>query len=127
MLFRSKVILQYGTERSAELPEVPTFLELAKTDEQRQTIRFMVGRLDHGKTYFGPPGIPADRLAMLRKAFDATIKDPDFRKDIAAAKLDLDEPMSGGVLEKLVAEEATTPKPLIDKLAKMLADANNKK
>jgi tripartite-type tricarboxylate transporter receptor subunit TctC len=123
---RAKVILQYGTQRSAELPDIPTFLEMAKTEEQRQIIRFMVGRLDHGKPYFAPPGVPADRLALLRKAFDETIKDPDFRKDIAAAQLEIDEPMSGEALEKLVAEEAATPPALVEGLAKMLAAASKK-
>jgi tripartite-type tricarboxylate transporter receptor subunit TctC len=52
-----------------------------------------------------PPGMPAERIAMLRSAFDATMKDAEFRAEIDTTKLELD-PMAGTALQALV--EAST-------------------
>ena len=96
-------------------------MEFAKTEAERQAITFMVGGLDHGKPYFGPPEIPADRLQVLRRAFDATMKDPQFTKDLNAASLEADSPLRGEELAELVAREAATPKSVIDQLEQMVA------
>jgi len=58
-----------------------------------------------GRAVIAPPGLPADRIAMLRSAFDATMRDAEFRAEIAATKLELD-PMPGAELQALV--EAST-------------------
>jgi tripartite-type tricarboxylate transporter receptor subunit TctC len=115
------VIIQHGVTRNPTLPDVPTLMEFAKTEAERQAITFMVGGLDHGKPYFGPPEIPADRLQILRRAFDATMKDPQFTKDLNAANLEADSPLRGEELAELVAREASTPKSVIDQLEQMVA------
>lgn len=118
------IITQYGAQRHPALPDVPTFLEFAKDDDQRQAIKFMSARLDHGKPYFGPPDIPRDRLAILRRAFDATMKDPQFVKEIEAAQLEVDGPMTGEELERLVAEEAATSPSIVERLERLITAAN---
>jgi tripartite-type tricarboxylate transporter receptor subunit TctC len=114
------IIIQFGLKRYHDIPDVPTFMDFAKTEEQRQAIRFMVARLDYGKPYFAPAEIPADRLEILRRAFDATVKDPDFIKEIVASQLEVDEPITGEELAKVVADQAATPKPIVKRLASMV-------
>ena len=61
-----------------------------------------------GRPYAASPGVPADRVAALRKAFMDTMKDPEFLKEAAAAKIDVD-PVPGIEMEKVIADVLTTP------------------
>jgi hypothetical protein len=60
-----------GRKRDPLLPDVPLVTELAKTDEQRQILALISSPTMLGQPYLTPPGVPADRVATLRKAFDA--------------------------------------------------------
>ncbi len=65
--------------RLQETPEIPRralFFELAQNEADRQALVFMLARQEAAKPYFAPPDVPADRLAVLRRAFDATVRDP---------------------------------------------------
>lgn len=115
------VIVQYGTKRDPRFPDVPSYIEFAKSDEQRQAITFMNARLEHGKPYLAPPEVPADRLAILRRAFSLTMKDGDFLKDIEASNIEIDAPMDGADLQKFAAEEAGTPPTVVKKVNEILA------
>jgi tripartite-type tricarboxylate transporter receptor subunit TctC len=95
------MIVQYGDKRHPELPNVPTIMELSKTDEQRQTWSLFLtgGSIGYSLT-FGPE-VPADRVALVRKAFTAMAADPEFKAE--AAKLNLPvEPVAGEDLAKSV-------------------------
>jgi tripartite-type tricarboxylate transporter receptor subunit TctC len=103
-----KVIAQYGLHRDPELPDAPTMLELAKTDADRQALTMMFARTEYGRPYFAPPDVPPARVEALRRAFDATMKDPDFVADAAQLQLDL-SPATGEEVQALVAKLAATP------------------
>jgi tripartite-type tricarboxylate transporter receptor subunit TctC len=103
-----KVLAQYGLTRSSELPDVPTMLELAKTDADKQAMRMLFARTEYGRPYFLPPDVPADRVQALRRAFDATMKDPAFLAEATKLQLDV-SPMSGEEVQALVGELAKTP------------------
>jgi tripartite-type tricarboxylate transporter receptor subunit TctC len=105
---RITVIAQYGLHRDPELASAPTMLELAKTDADRQALTMMFARTEYGRPYFAPPDVPAARVEALRRAFDATMKDPDFIADAAQLQLDL-SPMSGEEVQALVGKLAGTP------------------
>jgi tripartite-type tricarboxylate transporter receptor subunit TctC len=79
-----------------------------KTDADRAAVKLMVARLEFGRPFFVPPGVPADRVAVLRRAFDATVKDPAFLGEAAMAKIDID-PLSGEEVQTLVADVSQTP------------------
>jgi tripartite-type tricarboxylate transporter receptor subunit TctC len=102
------VIAQYGLHRDPELPDAPTMLELAKTDADRQALTMMFARTEYGRPYFVPPEVPPTRVEALRRAFDATMKDPDFMADAAQLQLDL-SPATGEEVQALVAKLASTP------------------
>ena len=70
------VLVQYGTERHPEMRDVPTVLEIAKTPEGRAALAFYIGGAELGRSLVAPPGLPAERVKVLRAAFDAMLKDP---------------------------------------------------
>ena len=115
-----KVITQYGLRKHPELPDVPMMIDLAKTQEQRDLLNFVFARQDLGRPYVTAPGVPAERVTLLRKTFVDTMKDPAFVKEAEQRKLDLDpEPVTGEELQKLVADIYATPEPLVAKLRDM--------
>jgi tripartite-type tricarboxylate transporter receptor subunit TctC len=96
---KAKVIAQYGTKKHPDLPNVPLF-DLPQNPDSRQAIEVLFARQDYGRPFLTPPGIPADRLQALQKAFMETMKDPAFLAAAEKAKLEID-PMSGEELDKL--------------------------
>src|ERR1043166_492314 len=72
------VVVQFAVKRHPEMADVPTVVELAKTDEQRKVLSAVVNAAEIGTAFFTTPGAPPDRVEVLRRAFDATMKDPEF-------------------------------------------------
>ena len=107
-----RIIGQYGLKRHAELTDVPTMLELARSEPDAQAMRMLFARTEYGRPYFLPPGVPPARVQALRRAFDATMKDPAFIADAARLQLEID-PMSGEELQALVAHLASTPPEIV--------------
>ncbi len=112
------VIGQFALKKHPELPDVPLWLDLAKTEQQKQAMRLLLVRLEFGVPYFVPPDVPAARLNALRRAFDATMVDKDYRAETDRAKLEVD-PMTGEEMQKLIAEAAATPADVV----KLVRDA----
>jgi tripartite-type tricarboxylate transporter receptor subunit TctC len=87
---RMKLFIQMGSKRSDAFGKIPSVFDYAKTDEERAILQFHFGQLLLGRPLAGPPGIPADRLAVLRKALFETMKDPQFMAEATKAGLDID-------------------------------------
>jgi tripartite-type tricarboxylate transporter receptor subunit TctC len=102
-----RVIAQYGLKRHAELPDVPSMLELATREPDRQALALLVARTEYGRPYFLPPDVPRERVQALRRAFDATMKTEAFVADVAKLKTDVD-PMTGEEVQALVAQLSRT-------------------
>ena len=109
------ILVQFSLNKHPELPDVPTVVELARNDEERAILRAVMSASEVGTAYFTPPGVPAERVAVLRRAFDATMKDPEFLADAERIKITVN-PMTGEELEKLVAEVSNLSPALIDKV-----------
>src|SRR5262249_54781923 len=78
---RDKIVVflaQAGAKRDHDLPDVPLLTELARTDEQRAILRLISSPAGLGHPYVAPPDVPAERLAILRQAFAATLTDKAF-------------------------------------------------
>jgi tripartite-type tricarboxylate transporter receptor subunit TctC len=103
-----KVIAQWALRPNAELPGVPNALDLAKTDAEQAALRLVMARLDAGRPFFLPPGVPAERVAALRKAFDETMKDPAYLEEAKKLSIDVD-PLTGAELATLVEQVSKTP------------------
>ncbi len=98
-----RVLLQMTLERSHEMPDVPTVLEKAKTQADKDVVKLIVSRQTIARPFAAPPGIPEDRKNALRKAFDETMTDKDFVAEAKTLSLDVD-PLSGAEVDKLIAE-----------------------
>lgn len=83
-----KFLIQFGP-KVAQLPNIPTFIELVKTAEERRLVDFVGLMQFMGRSIAMPPGAPPERLAALRKAFQATVKDPAFIAAMEAKKMEL--------------------------------------
>ncbi len=101
------------------LKGIPFILDLAKNEEQKKEIAFLYAGQGIGRPFVAPPNLPPERLAMLRKAFMATMKDPEFISDVTRQKMELD-PHSGEYLEKLIQEIYATPKAIVQKIGDLI-------
>jgi len=113
-----RILFQGGSEPNTHV-DAPFVLDLAKNEEQKAEIRFLYAGQGIGRPFVAPPNLPADKLKMLREAFDKTMKDPDFIADVKRQNLDLD-PKDGAQLEKLISDIYATPRPIIDKIGKLI-------
>jgi tripartite-type tricarboxylate transporter receptor subunit TctC len=111
-----RIILQHGLAKHPDLPNVPLFIDYAKTAEDRQALEMLLGRQEFSKAYFAPPGLPPERLAMLRKAFDATIQDKAFLAGAQKAGLPVDGPMTGQQVAVLIERIAATPPSVVKRV-----------
>jgi tripartite-type tricarboxylate transporter receptor subunit TctC len=109
-----KVLVQLALQKHPDLPDVPLIMDYAKTDEERAMLRLIFSRAALGCPFLAPPGVPADRAAALRKAFDDTMKDPAFLEEAAQALLEV-APVRGEELQALIADIYRTPKDVVEK------------
>lgn len=98
-----RVILQFGSKPSEELPATPFARDLLRSADDRELLDMAVTPYLFGRPYFLGPNVPADRIAMLRRVFSETFADPEFRAEAARLNLDLDEkPLGGDDIQALV-------------------------
>ena len=109
-----KFIAQFNQQAQPypELAGVPLAMDQAKTDVQRQAMRLLFARTDFARPYFLPPDVPPDRVQAMRRAFDATLKDPAFLAEAEKLQIEI-LPMTGEALQKLVGELAATPPEIV--------------
>jgi tripartite-type tricarboxylate transporter receptor subunit TctC len=114
-----RLLVQWGITKLPEIGDVPSIFDYLSTDADRAAVKLMVARLEFGRPFFVPPGVPPDRVAALRAAFDATVKDPAFLAEAAKEKLDID-PLTGEEVQKLVEEVAQTPPDIVVRVRQAL-------
>ena len=114
-----RVLVQFGTERMRQLPDVPTAIELAATQDDKDMLRFYARKFSMAYPFVMAPEVPADRVAAIRIAFDATMKDPAFLKDAQRLGLDVD-PFSGAQMEQLIKEMDAAPRQIVDRVAEFI-------
>jgi hypothetical protein len=96
-------VIQMGMVKDPDLPNVPLMRELARGGAGQDILDFMSKAVTVGRPIATTPGVPAERVAALRRAFDLTLKDPDFIKDARTQRAEL-QPMTGAELEQVVRE-----------------------
>ena len=109
------LLYQVSLKRHRLLPNVPALPELASDDEGRSVLRAVAGTGEIGRSIMTTPGVPAERLAALRKAFSAMLADPDFIAAADRRKLMLD-PASGEEMDAIVQETLRLPPAVVDKV-----------
>jgi tripartite-type tricarboxylate transporter receptor subunit TctC len=106
------LLVQGALEKDPEMPNVPFMLDLAKSDEQKQMLRLTLAPQAIARPFVAPPGVPADRAKALQKAFDDTMKDPEFIAEAKRLGLDVN-PLSGEQVLDMLKGLYATPKPLV--------------
>ena len=117
-----KLIAQWALRKHAELQEVPLVLDLAQTDADRQALQLALARLEFGRPFFLPPNVPPARVEAIRRAFDATMKDPAYLAEADKLKIEVD-PLTGEQVAALVAQVSRTP---ADTVARVRAAMENR-
>jgi len=115
------LLMQLSTRRSPELPSVPLILDLARNEKEKQIFALMFSRQQMAWPFAAPPDVPADRAAALRRAFDATMRDPGFIADTKKQSFSID-PMKGVEMEELVKQLYATPPDVIAAAQASIAD-----
>jgi tripartite-type tricarboxylate transporter receptor subunit TctC len=80
------ILLQIGLTKFPDLPNVPSAVDLISNPDSKKTLELILIRQEMGRPFALPPGVPADRIAVLRRAFDETLKDPEFLADAKRCK-----------------------------------------
>jgi tripartite-type tricarboxylate transporter receptor subunit TctC len=111
---RMHVLLQVGMDPHPELSGqgVRTLWDYVKDPEKRSVLELIIGQQVFGRPFMLPPGVPADRIALLRKAFDAVMADPDYVADAEKMGLEV-APATGQRVQDLVAKMYATPEPIV--------------
>jgi tripartite-type tricarboxylate transporter receptor subunit TctC len=113
------LLFQGGAQPNPEIKDVPFVLDFARTPEQKQAIEFLYAGQGIGRPFVAPPDLAPERLKMLRDAFMATMRDPEFVADARRSKLDL-EPEDGAHLAALVKKIYATPRPIVDRVGALI-------
>jgi tripartite-type tricarboxylate transporter receptor subunit TctC len=114
------ILVQLSLHRHADLSDVPTMMDFAKTEQDRQIFKVMLARQVMAWPFAAPPGVPPERVIVLRKAFDETMHDPEFLSEAQRLNLEV-TPVSGARIQALIEELYRTTSPeLTAKIAAML-------
>jgi tripartite-type tricarboxylate transporter receptor subunit TctC len=120
-----RLLVQTGRSRDPKAPDVPTIYELMNEYKTPATTRNLVTAVlasgDLGRPFIVPPGVPAERLKILRHAFQKTMSDPAFLADVKARKFEAD-PTFGDELETIAKEAVTQPREVIERMKKILGE-----
>jgi tripartite-type tricarboxylate transporter receptor subunit TctC len=116
-----RVLVQLSTKGHDDLNKrgVPRAEELAQSEDDKKVIRLVFSQGIFGRPFVLPPGVPAERVAALRKAFVAAFNDKTLRAEADKMQLDVD-PMSGEELQKLVADLYDTPPRVVERARQAL-------
>jgi tripartite-type tricarboxylate transporter receptor subunit TctC len=118
-----RVLMQTGKKRDANLPDVPSLHELMdqyKTqDSSRRLANVILAANEIGRPIVGTPGIPAERVKILRDAFTKAVNDQELIEEAKKKRLDLD-PVSGEDLQTLASEIMAQPPEVVERMKKLL-------
>ena len=114
------LLVQASFKKDPEIGNVPLVMDLTKDNEKLQILKLILAAQEMARPFAAPPDIPRDRAAALIAAFDATMKDADYLADAKKSRIDVN-PVSGGDIDKLLAELYATPKDVIQKASQAIA------
>jgi tripartite-type tricarboxylate transporter receptor subunit TctC len=116
------VLVQVALQRDPELKDVPTLIELVNSERDKQLMAFLSAETAVARALVAPPGVPADRLDALRRAFDKTVQDPQFLADAAKmGGMDI-QPMRGEEAQKIAHGIVETSPDVLDHARKVLGN-----
>jgi tripartite-type tricarboxylate transporter receptor subunit TctC len=114
-----KVVVQMGLESHPVFGDAPNVVLAARNPDDRLAMELVFGQLQMARPFLFPPGVPAERVALMRKAFDDTFADPEFQAAARARTLEV-RPLSGDAIQTLMARLYATPQPVIERVKTVL-------
>ncbi len=117
------IIMQMALSKHPELPNVPLVTEMARNDAERSQIELVMSRQTMGRPFFAPPDVPAARVAALRRAFMAAMKDPEFLAQAQRMKLETNA-VSGEEVQALVTKLLNAPADVVAMTRRNLSASN---
>jgi tripartite-type tricarboxylate transporter receptor subunit TctC len=121
-----RFLAQFGFEPIPAIKDVPMGLKFVKDSADLDAIRLIFLQQETGRPIVAPPNVPKDRLEVLRRAFEATMKDPAFLADAEKAQLDVN-PLFGAAIEDMLAKAYASPPALVERAKVILARASEDK
>jgi len=116
---RVNLLMQLALSKHPELPNVPLVTDLAHTPEQRSILKLVFARQEIAYPFVAPPGVPSDRVEVLRAGFLKAMADPELLADARKARLEV-MPLAGDAVQKLVTELHATPAAMVQKVVETL-------
>lgn len=115
----ANVVVQLGTWRHPDFPKAThVFEDLKPSPEDAQAMRLVLAQLDMARPFAAPPDVPADRIEILRKAFESLAKDPKFLETAQKRQLEV-KPVSGARIQQMIAELYAAPKHIVERAKKI--------
>ncbi|MGH6769872.1 MAG: Bug family tripartite tricarboxylate transporter substrate binding protein [Xanthobacteraceae bacterium] len=114
-----RLLVRIAPVRDPQHPETPTLLELVSAPADKQIVQLVLDRVTLGRPVIAPPGVPADRTAMLRDAFRKAINDPELRSEADKLRLAID-PMFGEEAQQTIDSLYRTPPAVVSRLRKIV-------
>jgi tripartite-type tricarboxylate transporter receptor subunit TctC len=109
------IIMQVGLEKDKNLPDVPLMRDMAKNDDDRAVLDYVSKAVAVGRPVGPTPDVPKERVAALRKAFEATILDPEFVAEADKQRMEI-SPMTGAELQQIIEDLITAPPALLERV-----------
>ena len=113
-LGKIKILTQIGLKPDATMPNIPLMMDLASKDEDRRVLGLISSPAALGNPYYAPPGVPADRLALLSAALASTLKDPDFLKEAEKIQAEI-APMTGPEVARIIDSVVSAPSAVVER------------
>jgi tripartite-type tricarboxylate transporter receptor subunit TctC len=114
-----RILVQYGPEKEAALPDVPYGPDLVNNEDDKKLFEAAYAPLAAGRPFVAPPGVPPERTAALRAGLLATFEDPDFLAEAARSRLVINKPTSGEAMQARIAAVYQMPTRILDRLRRI--------
>jgi len=108
------ILFQMALNKHPEIPQVPAIIDHARTADDRKVFEFLFAPQEMGRPFFAPPDVPTDRLAALRRAFELTLKDPQFLADAEKMGVEVQH-VGGAAIQTLLEKIYASPREIIDR------------
>ncbi len=114
-----RLLVQFGAKKEPAIESVPLAADLARNDDDRRLIEAASAPLAIGRPYAMPPGVPADRVAAMRRAFAETLADPEFVAENIRSNLGANRPQPGEELEATIGRTYDSPPQVVERLRQL--------
>lgn len=118
------ILFQMGMNKAEDLPDTPFIMDFAKNERDKQALELVFAPQVTAWPLVAPPGLPAERVTILRRAFDATMKDPAFNAEADKLRIDV-EPVTGEEMQKIVQRISGFDRTVIDRALELTEPGTN--